>query len=131
MSVEYKVVKYASPGVKGGGEYKYYPRITNRKTVKMKELCEHIEKMSTCSEADVMAVLYTFISIMPALLKDNCSIDLEGLGIFSLHASGEGCDTEEEVTARKITNTKIAFRPSKRLKTKVADTKFIKARNFK
>ncbi|MCT4604209.1 MAG: HU family DNA-binding protein [Marinifilum sp.] len=131
MSVEYKVVKYASPGVKGGGEYKYYPRITNRKTVKMKELCEHIEKMSTFSEADVMGVLHAFIKEIPDLLKDNCSIDLEGLGIFSLHASGEGCNTEQEVTARKITNTKIAFRPSKRLKAEVAGTKFIKARNFK
>ena len=131
MSVEYKVVKHASPGVKGGGKYKYYPRITNRKTVKMKKLCDHIAKMSTFSEADVMGVLSTFITEIPNLLKDNCSVDLEGLGIFSLHASGEGCDSEEDVTARKITNTKIAFRPSKRLKSDVSDTKFIKARNLK
>ncbi|PXX97762.1 hypothetical protein DF185_17490 [Marinifilum breve] len=131
MSVEYKIVKYASPGVKGGGKYKYYPRITNRKTVKMKELCEHIALMSTFSEGDVMGVLHTFITEIPDLLKDNCSIDLEGLGIFSLHASGEGCDTEEEVTARKITNTKIAFRPSKRLKAEVSGAKFIKSRNIK
>lgn len=131
MSVEYKVVKYASPGVKGGGDYKYYPRITHRKIVKMKELCEHIALVSTFSEGDVMGVLHTFITEIPDLLKDNCSIDLEGLGIFSLHVSGEGSDTEEGVTARNITNTKIAFLPSKRLKAEVSDAKFIKARNYK
>ena len=131
MSVQYKVVKQASPGVKGGGKYKYHPRITNRRTVKMKELCKYIEQMSTCSEADVMAVLYTFISEMPTLLKNNCSVDLEGLGIFSLHATGEGCDSEEEVTAKKITNTKIAFRPSKRLKSEVSNAKFVKMKKSK
>jgi predicted histone-like DNA-binding protein len=128
MTVKYKVIKQATPGVKGGGEYKYYPRITNRRTVKMPELCKQIGKASTFSSADVMGVLHAFIEHIPILLKENKSIDLEGLGIISLHATAEGSDEEKDVSSRNIKDVKISFRPSKRLKQEVADTKFEKAK---
>ena len=35
MSIKYKVVKQATPGVAGGGEYRYYARITGRQNIEM------------------------------------------------------------------------------------------------
>jgi predicted histone-like DNA-binding protein len=128
MTVQYKVIKQATPGVKGGGDYKYYPRITNRRTVKMQELCKLIGRASTFSSGDVMGVLHAFIDQIPMLLKDNNSIDLEGLGIISLHVNSDGSDEEKDVSSRNIKDVKIAFRPSKGLKKEVADTKFEKAK---
>ena len=128
MSLDYKVVKYSKPGIKGGGEYKYYPRVTNTEIVRMEELCKYIEKASTFSESDVRGVLYALIEQIPTLLKDNKSIDLESLGILSLHVTSEGSEKEEDVSSRNIKDVKIAFRPSKRLKKEVADAKFVRAR---
>ena len=124
MTIRYKIVKTATPGVKGGGEYKYYPRIYNRKKMDLEELSRSISRMSSLHEVDVLGVLTILVSELPGLLLDNHTIRLGEFGTFSLHANGIPSDTPEEVNAGKITGVKVAFLPGKRIKRKLKDAKF-------
>ena len=124
MTIKYKIVKTAHPGVKGGGEYRYYPRVCDRRKMDLEELAKRISGFSTLHPADIMAVLSAFVSELPDLLLDNHSIQLGDFGTFSLHASGLPSDTPEQVNAKKITGVKVAFLPGKRIKQKLKGAKF-------
>ncbi|MFW6277533.1 MAG: HU family DNA-binding protein [Prolixibacteraceae bacterium] len=124
MTIRYKIVKTATPGVKGGGKYHYYPRIYDRKKIDLEELSERISRMSSLHEVDVMGVLMALTSELPELLLNNHTIQLGEFGTFSLHASGTPSDTPKEVNAGKIKGVKVAFRPGKRIKRKLRNAKF-------
>ena len=124
MTIRYKIVKAATPGVKGGGEYRYYPRIYNRQKMNLEELSHRISKMSSLHESDIMGVLIALTSELPDLLLDNYSIELGEFGTFSLHAAVLPSDSPEKVNAKKIKEVKVAFRPGKRIKSKLKRAKF-------
>ena len=124
MPIEYSVIKAAQPGVKGGGKYSYYPRIKNRKIIKLKELSIRISERCTVKSPDVYGVLMALVDEFPHLLMDNYIIQLDELGIFTLHAGSAGSDNEEEATERKFTKMKIAFRPSADIKHKLKTAGF-------
>lgn len=124
MSIEYKIIKTARPGVKGGGEYSYYPRVCNRKKMDLDELAKRISGFCTLHEADVYATLIALSSELPELLLNNHSIQMGDFGIFSLHASGAPSATPNQVNATKITGVKVAFRPGVAFKRKLNKAEF-------
>jgi predicted histone-like DNA-binding protein len=126
MAVYYKAVKIKSPLRKEGNKEQYYPRVANRRKENLRDIGERISAMSTFNKADVIGVLEAFTELIPKLLKDNASVELGDLGTFSLHISGEGVDTEKEVTRFRIKKSKIAFLPSKRLKEDIANAEYLK-----
>jgi predicted histone-like DNA-binding protein len=128
MAVKYKIVKTATPGVKGGGAYRYYPRVCARRKMELLELAERISSMCTLHPADVFGVLVALTDIMPGLMLENHSIQLGNFGTFSLHASGKPSDAPEEVIESKITGVRVAFRPGKQIKQKLKTAKFKLAR---
>jgi predicted histone-like DNA-binding protein len=124
MTVKYKVVKTAQPGVTGGGTYKYYPRVTKRTKMGLKELAKSISDKCTLHESDIHATLIALVKEIPNLLLDNYLIELGDLGIFSLHINGKPADTPEEVTTGKIRNVKVAFRAGKDIKRELRMASF-------
>lgn len=124
MTIHYKVIKAAQPGVKGGGSYQYYARINNRKKIELDELAGDIANSCTLRKSDVYAVLIELTERIPDYLLDNCSVQLGQLGIFSLHAQSRASETEEEVNETKITNLNIAFRPGSKIKERLKPAKF-------
>ncbi|TAJ14302.1 hypothetical protein DMA11_05455 [Marinilabiliaceae bacterium JC017] len=124
MSVKFKAIHNSTPGIKGGGQYKYYPRVCNRTKMDLSQLSQRISKMCTAHPADVFLILTALTHEIPDLLLENYSVDLGDLGIFSLHISGEASDTAQEVTAYNIKDVKVAFRPGKRIKQKLLEAKF-------
>lgn len=124
MTVKYKVVKMCQPGVTGGGTYKYYPRIYNRKRVKLREISEMISLKCTLHPADIMATLVALVDEIPTLLLDNKSVELGDLGIFSLNLKTIASSAANEVNASKIKDVKLAFRPSNHIKRKLREAKF-------
>ncbi|WP_372950931.1 HU family DNA-binding protein [Mariniphaga sp.] len=126
MAVNYKIVKTATPGVKGGGAYRYYPRVCSRRKMDLIELSKRISKMCTLHAADVNAVLTILTTELPDLLLDNYTIQLGEFGTFSLHASGEPSDSPEDVNESKITGLKVAFRPGKAIKDELKSAHFVK-----
>lgn len=126
MTVKYKVIRMAQPGVTGGGSYQYYPRVHQRSKIKLKELSQIISRRCALHSADILATLTALVEEIPELLLDNYSVELGELGIFSLHIKGLPSSTPEQVTKTNITEVKMAFRPSPLIKDKLLLAQFSK-----
>ena len=98
-----------------------------------KRLAKDIEKESTVSYTDVMAVLSAIPSVMTRYLAEGHSVKLDGIGSFHLifECKKTGVDKPEEVSIDQVTNIKVQFRPAmkagvgsqkgKRINTLIAD----------
>jgi predicted histone-like DNA-binding protein len=127
--IKYKVIAQSKAGVSGGGDYKYYPRIHQRQKINLRQLAESISRKSSFTTADVFGVLEAMIEEIPMLALSNHSIQLGELGTFSLHIRANASDTLEEVSAKKIKQVKLAFRPSSYLKKELSNAEFIKSKS--
>lgn len=107
----------------------YYPRICNRQKLNLRDLSELISRQCSFTAADVFGVLEALVENVPSLLLENNSIELGDLGIFSLHAKVKGSTEEKQVTKNSISELKIAFRPSKRVKRSLVGAKFQKVKS--
>jgi predicted histone-like DNA-binding protein len=126
MAVKYKVVSKRPGGLTGEIAPKYYPVITDRKTMSEREFSELIAQRAGVHMGTVLAVAESLFRTIPELLMSGYSVKFNDLGTFSLHASAEGKDTMKEVSAHDISKVKIAFLPSKEIKHRIAQTKFEK-----
>jgi len=126
MPIKYKIVKQAQPGIKGGGEYSFYLRSADRKKLTIRDVARILEKRSSVSRADIIAVLTGLSDIIPELLLDNNSVELDELGIFSLDIQSEPSKKINEATWRKIKKLKIHFRVGKKLQKEIQNAKFEK-----
>lgn len=79
-----------------------------------KRLAKDIEKESTVSQTDVMAVLNAIPTVMTRYLAEGHSVKLDGIGSFFLtfECKKTGVDTPEEVSMDQVTNIKVQFRPA-------------------
>ena len=95
---------------------KWTPVAAVSKTLSTRKLAEHIEKESTVSVADVMAVLYALPHVLRDAMANGYSAKLDGIGSFALtvQCHKTGVDRAEEVDPyTQITNVKVQFRPEK------------------
>ncbi|NLI71988.1 MAG: DNA-binding protein [Bacteroidales bacterium] len=116
MAIKFKVIEKGQPGVKGGGEKKFYAsaNITGEKT--LAGLTRDIEKISTVSGADIRAVLYALVDVMEGALADGQAVRLGELGSLRVNVSSRGEATPEEVNAASIKSAKVVFTPGTSLK---------------
>ena len=128
MAVRYKVVSKRPGGMAGKMEPRYYPVLTERRNVELRELCEQIAERSSFSTGDVVGIVESLIYTIPHYLQEGCTVKLGEFGSFNLHASSEGRDTPQEVTSRDISKVKMTFLPSKLVKRQLARTKFRKVK---
>jgi predicted histone-like DNA-binding protein len=85
-----------------------------------------ISARSILNSGDIIAVVESFVQIIPELLQDGYNVRLDDLGTFSLHASAVGQDAPNKVSSRDITNFKISFLPDKRIKERMQSTEVYK-----
>ena len=129
MSINYKLVKQATPGVKGGGAYKYYVRACDRKKASLYDVAAKLSERSTLSRVDVVGVLTGLADLIPELLLDNQTVDLGELGIFSLHLKSGAADEPRIDAYRLIKGVQIHFKIGKELKDAVRSPDFVKSKN--
>ncbi|MEQ8686198.1 MAG: HU family DNA-binding protein [Imperialibacter sp.] len=127
MSVQFKVVRRAEPGVAGGGQYKYYASIKRDREVNMRRFVNAIWARSTVNVADVYAVIETFLQLIPEFLLEGQAIDLGPLGKFKVNIRSMGHLEPELVSAHSISNAKLLFVPGFELKEKLSTMRFVKA----
>ena len=95
---------------------KWTPVAAVSKTLSTRKLAEHIEKESTVSVADVMAVLYALPHVLRDAMANGYSAKLDGIGSFALTVQCHKTDVDraEDVDPyTQITNVKVQFRPEK------------------
>ncbi|MDY3318876.1 HU family DNA-binding protein [Riemerella anatipestifer] len=127
MSIKYKTIQKAQPGVAGGGDKKFYASPVYQGEKTLEGLTKDIEKISTVSGADIRAVLYALVDVMQNSLSDGQIVRLGELGSMRVSLSSEGKAKEEEVTSAAIRNTKVLFTPGSDLKKMLQTLKFEKA----
>ena len=93
---------------------KWIPRPKTVSCYDAKRLAKDIEKESTVSETDVIAVLNAIPKVMTRYLAEGHSVKLDGIGSFFLtfECKKTGVDTAEEVSMDQVTNIKVQFRPA-------------------
>lgn len=95
---------------------KWYPASFTVGTLDTKEVAQRLSRMSTVSKADTYAVLMGLGDVLGDMMKEGCSVKLDGLGTFYLvgKATGQGVDAPEEVSARQFTEVRVRFIPEYR-----------------
>lgn len=116
MSIKFKVIERAQPGVVNGGTKKFYASISKNATVDLRTLAQQISQRSTVNTIDTIAVLEGLLQVIPEQLQLGNLVRLGDLGSMRLSISSEGSEREEEVTAANIKKSKIIFRPGKIIK---------------
>lgn len=95
---------------------KWTPVAAVAKTLSTKKIAERIEKESTVSLADIMAVLYSLPHVLRDEMANGNAVKLDGIGSFALtvqcHKTGVE-DPKEVDPYKQITNVKVQFRPEK------------------
>ncbi len=127
MSVTYNVIQRGEPGVAGGGTKKFYASAISTGEANINALTNRIEKISTVSGADIRAVLYSLLDIVPDELAEGNIVRIGDLGNFRLSISSEGHDTEEEVSADSIKKARIIFTPGPKFQQMLNNVTYTKA----
>ena len=128
MSVKYRIVKQSAPGVKGGGQYKYYARACERSKINLDGLAEKLEKRSSLSRGDIVSTLVGLVDLIPDLLLQNNTIELGELGIFSLNLKSDGAQEPRTDGYRLIKGAEISFRPSPKMKQAIKNPDYSKSK---
>ena len=95
---------------------KWTPVAAVSKTLSTRKIAERIEKESTVSIADIMAVLYSLPHVLRDEMANGNAVKLDGIGSFALtvqcHKTGVA-NAEDVDPYTQITNVKVQFRPEK------------------
>jgi predicted histone-like DNA-binding protein len=127
MAIKYKVVAQKQPGVKGGGQTRYYARICGRQKISIKTLANNIESSTIIHHVDFQAVILALLSWIPKSLLDGKSVWLGDFGTFSVSLTSKPSDSPEKVTAADIEKVNVQFRPGPEFKQMLKEAKFEKA----
>ena len=95
---------------------KWTPVAAVGKTITTRKIGERIEKESTASLSDVMAVLYALPNVLRDEMANGNAVKLDGIGSFSLsvqcHKTGVANAADVD-PYKQITNIKVQFRPER------------------
>jgi predicted histone-like DNA-binding protein len=126
MAIKFKVIAKKNPR-NPEAPIKYYAHTALDGEVGLEELCKEIEKSSTVSEADIMAVLYSLIAIVPEKLANSRIVRIGELGDLRPSIKSTGHENEKDVNASSIKKNRVLFRPGKRIKKAMKAAEYKKA----
>lgn len=127
MSIKFNVIERGQPGVAGGGKKKFYANAITDGESDIDDLTRQIEKISTVSGADIRAVLYSLVDVLPQTLSDGKIARMGDLGYFRISISSTGHEKEGDVNSSSVKNSKIIFTPGPKLKTMLNNLEYRKA----
>ncbi|MEZ5196173.1 MAG: HU family DNA-binding protein [Bacteroidales bacterium] len=116
MNIQYKVAELGQPGVKGGGEKKYYAVIKHNSTCAWKDLIAKMCENSSLNHLTCKHVMAAFFYTMEELLQNGHRVNLKDFGNFSLSLESEGKDNPKDVGLNSIKKVHVNFRASVEMK---------------
>jgi len=128
MSINYKVIEQPAGKLSKTGKPTYSARACGRSKISLDKISRIIERNSSLTKADIYGTLISLTDLLPEFLLNNQSVELEGLGTFSLHLSSESEDKPEDVTWRSIKELKVQFRASKELKKELKKANYVRVK---
>ena len=125
MIVKYNVVERGNPSDPSAPK-KYYPSALASGSVDLRGMAEKAVSISTLSEADTVAVVDTFLKLIPDELRRGNVVQLGDFGSFWVKFKTEASTRPEEVNANNITGILVRFIPGKEFKARLKDFSFEK-----
>lgn len=95
---------------------KYYPAHVTKGKIEMRELAERVSARAGHSVGSVYCVLTDMVDVVLEEIKRSNSCSIAELGGFRLTVQGQGSDTSEDYTLNLVSNTKLVYQPSTRIK---------------
>ena len=95
MAIQYVVVKDA----RKEGTGLYYGRAIHPSTIDLPVIAERIQRNSSMTKGDVLAVLTEMVSAMKDELQNSNKVKLNGLGTFYVSLRTKGVSEEEKFNA--------------------------------
>ena len=93
---------------------KWYPQVVIiGKPVQTKEVATRLADLSALSPGDCYSMLGNLGKVLGEFMNSGRTVKLDGVGTFyyTPDTSGQGVDTEEEVSAKQIKGTRVRFIP--------------------
>ncbi len=98
------------------GKVQYYGVPVLSGTVNEDIIAKEISTRCSLTPADVLAALSALSDSIQEHLEDGRSVNLKGIGVFSVSASSEGFDIPEACTPAKVKARRICFRADNALR---------------
>jgi predicted histone-like DNA-binding protein len=121
MTVYYKISPVKSH-LEPDGKVRYIARPCKRQKINIDQIGEIISTRSSYSKPDVIGMLHMFAELVPELLKDNYSVHLKPLGVYSLSFKSKSVENPEDISFRSVTELRMQFRPDPEVKRKLINT---------
>ena len=121
----YSVVKRANPINKEATPL-YYAQPVWGSEISIRTISNQISKYSTLTPTDIMAVLESFIDMLPMWLKEGHTIRLGNFGILRLTFKSKGKEKEDDVSGNDINHVRTVLRGSSEFKNEFSDLSFEK-----
>ena len=93
---------------------KWYPQVVIiGKPVQTNQVANRLADLSALSPGDCFSMLKNLGKVLGDFMNSGRTVKLEGVGTFyyTPDTSGQGVDTEEEVSAKQIKGTRVRFIP--------------------
>jgi predicted histone-like DNA-binding protein len=125
MSLKYRLIYKINPqNPTQPGQF--FPHPVTRSELTLRQLAEEIAQISTVSIVDTIAVIESFIQLIPKHVTQGDIIRLGDFGSFAIGIRSSGAQQEEQFRTDMIKGLKIYFRPGKELKRALTLTEFEK-----
>lgn len=132
MSLLYTVVQKGNPG-KPTDAKKYFLQSKIRGSKSYQQVLTEAARNNALNAKEIDGGIYAFLQAMMSDLEDGFSVEIEGLGTFSISISSEGARTEPEATPLKVKEISVAFRPKSEVRKKISEfrlEKFVPGRTL-
>ena len=126
MAISYKIIERINPQNVTAPK-KYYAAVKTNGSIDFESLAAIISEQCTVTETDCLAVLNVLEQNIERELGQGRIVRLGKLGNFQVSLSSEGFDTSAEVSAAGITNSRIIFRPARKLRKLLKNLTYSKA----
>ena len=129
MSYSYKVNKRKFKTSDGEVKEKYYACAKRYRLVDTEQLANDISNKSSLTPGDVLSALYAVSGVIKANLVMGNTVNLDGIGTFSLSITSDGADDPKKINARSIKVKRICYKSDRGLSRGVKEVEFVKEKN--
>lgn len=113
--MKYNLVQRADPSDRTKPA-KWYATPSSRGRKSISQISEDVSGASSLSRGDIQNVILSLVDQIPKYLVDGQSVELGELGTLRIGFSSDGVDKKEDFNVSKISDMKIIFTPSTKMK---------------
>ena len=104
----------------------YYGVPVSSGVIDLKYIADEASVRSSLTPEDVIAAISTVAQLTRKHLANGDSVNLNGLGLFTVSASSEGCETPEECTPAKVKPMRVCFKADQEMRRVLSEIKYEK-----